>query len=41
VSGLVVADGFDEWQKDGKHKQPYHIRMKRGGPFAFAGPWER
>jgi putative SOS response-associated peptidase YedK len=38
---LVPADGFYEWQKLGpKEKQPYHIRMKGGGVFAFAGLWE-
>jgi putative SOS response-associated peptidase YedK len=34
---LVVADGFYEWRKDGKAKQPYFIRMKDDRPFAFAG----
>jgi putative SOS response-associated peptidase YedK len=38
---LIVADGFYEWKKAGKQKQPYHIRMKDGRPFAFAGLWER
>jgi putative SOS response-associated peptidase YedK len=38
---LIVADGFYEWKKAGKIKQPYHIRMKDGRPFAFAGLWER
>ncbi|UCE59119.1 MAG: SOS response-associated peptidase [Phycisphaerales bacterium] len=40
---LVVADGFYEWQKvEGrKRKQPYHIRLNDGRPFAFAGLWER
>ena len=38
---LLAADGFYEWQKAGKHKQPYYIRMKDDGPFAFAGLWER
>jgi putative SOS response-associated peptidase YedK len=37
---LVLADGFFEWQKAGKHKQPYWIRRKDGKPFAFAGLWE-
>jgi len=39
---LVVADGFYEWQRrpDGG-KQPYHIRLVDGRPFAFAGLWER
>ena len=38
---LVLADGFYEWQKTGgKKKQPYHIRLRDGGTFAFAGLWE-
>ena len=38
---LVLADGFYEWQKKEGGKQPYHLRLKNGGPFAFAGLWER
>ena len=34
---LVVADGFYEWKKSGKAKQPYYIRLKKDQPFAFAG----
>src|SRR5579872_286127 len=38
---LIPADGFYEWQKvEAKTKQPFHIRMKREHPFAFAGLWE-
>jgi putative SOS response-associated peptidase YedK len=39
---LVLADGFYEWQKvpGERTKQPYHVRMKDGRPFAFAGLWE-
>lgn len=37
---LILADGFYEWIKEGKKKQPYHIRLKDGAPFAFAGLWE-
>jgi putative SOS response-associated peptidase YedK len=37
---LVPADGFYEWQKVGRAKQPYYIRLKDGAPFAFAGLWE-
>ncbi len=37
---LIPADGFYEWQKLGGGKQPHHIRVKGGGPFAFAGLWE-
>ena len=39
---LVLADGFYEWQPiAARKKQPYHIRLKDGQPFAFAGFWER
>ncbi len=37
---LIVADGFYEWQKTDGGKQPYHVRMRDGSPFAFAGLWE-
>lgn len=37
---LVVADGFYEWRKTGKQKQPYHICLVDGEPFGFAGLWE-
>ncbi|MBK05522.1 MAG: hypothetical protein CL920_07860 [Deltaproteobacteria bacterium] len=38
---LVIADGFYEWKKRGRHKQPrlFHMRSKRF--FAMAGLWER
>ena len=38
---LVPADGFYEWQKVAGGKQPMLIRLRSGGPFAFAGLWER
>ena len=38
---LVPADGFYEWQAVGKEKQAWHINRPDGGPFAFAGLWER
>ena len=34
---LVLADGFYEWQKVGKGKQPYRMVLKSGDPFHFAG----
>jgi putative SOS response-associated peptidase YedK len=37
---LIPADGFYEWQKLAKGKQPYYIGLQGGGPFAFAGLWE-
>lgn len=39
---LILADGFYEWKPVAgqKTKTPMLIRMKSGGPFAFAGVWE-
>ena len=37
---LVLADGFYEWKRVGKGKQPMHIRLRGGEPFAFAGLWD-
>ena len=41
---LIPVSGFYEWQKTGTKpsspKHPYHIRMKSGEPFAFAGLWD-
>jgi putative SOS response-associated peptidase YedK len=37
---LVAADGFYEWQRTGKRKQPYFIHMHDDRPFGFAGLWE-
>jgi putative SOS response-associated peptidase YedK len=38
---LIPADGFFEWQKEGKKKLPIYFRRPDDQPFAFAGLWER
>jgi putative SOS response-associated peptidase YedK len=38
---LVPADGFYEWKRSGKSKQPIHIGMQDDLLFAFAGIWDR
>ena len=38
---LIPADGFYEWQKTGKEKQPYCFEVADGELFAFAGIWDR
>jgi putative SOS response-associated peptidase YedK len=37
---LIAADGFYEWQRQGKVKQPFHFHLRSNGPLAFAGLWE-
>ncbi|MFH1115571.1 MAG: SOS response-associated peptidase, partial [Pseudomonadota bacterium] len=37
---IIPADGFYEWAKEGKRKQPYLIAMADGSTFAMAGLWE-
>jgi putative SOS response-associated peptidase YedK len=37
---LVPADGFYEWKKIGRTRQPWLIRRRGGGLLAFAGLWE-
>ena len=37
---LVLADGFYDWQRLERRKQPFYIRMRDSSPFAFAGLWE-
>lgn len=37
---LIIADGFYEWQPQGKKKQPYYFQMGNNEPFAIASLWE-
>ena len=37
---LVIADGFYEWKKVGKTKQPYYISRIDRQPLLMAGLWE-
>lgn len=38
---IVVSDGFYEWLKVGREKQPYLIRFEDGHVFGYAGLWAR
>jgi putative SOS response-associated peptidase YedK len=38
---VILADGFYEWKRTAHSKQPMHIRLASGKPFAFAGLWDR
>lgn len=38
---LIAADGFFEWKKLGKEKQPYCFTLPDEGILAFAGVWDR
>jgi putative SOS response-associated peptidase YedK len=37
---LIPADGFYEWQRDGKVRIPYFVAKPDASPVAFAGLWE-
>jgi len=37
---LIPADGFYEWEKLGKAKQPHYFQVKDKDPFFFAGIWD-
>ena len=37
--GVVAADGWYEWARDGDTKQPWFFQLVGGAPFAFAGLW--
>jgi len=38
---LIPADGFYEWVRTGKVRQPYCFEVNEGKLFAFAGIWDR
>ncbi len=38
---IVPASGFYEWQKQGRVKQPFHIRLRDRNVMAIAGLWDR
>ena len=38
---VIPADGFYEWQRTRKAKQPYCFEINEGALFAFAGIWDR
>ena len=38
---LLAADGFYEWKKLGKDKQPYYVQRSSGGLLGIAALWER
>jgi len=37
---VFLADGFYEWQRRGREKAPFLVRMEDHGPMALAGLWE-
>jgi len=37
---LIPADGFYEWKRTGRSKQPYCFEVNDGELFAFAGLWD-
>jgi putative SOS response-associated peptidase YedK len=37
---LIVADGFYEWKKLDRRKQPFYLRRQDDRPFALAGLWD-
>ena len=38
---LIPTNGFYEWQRQERGKQPYFVRMRDDRLFAFAGLWDR
>src|SRR5690349_8535945 len=37
---LIPADGFFEWKRTGREKQPYYIQSLHDAPVMFAGIWD-
>jgi len=37
---LIPADGFFEWKRAGREKQPFYFQLHDESPFAFAGIWD-
>lgn len=37
---LIPVDGFYEWKREGKEKQPFFIHRPDNGIFSFAGFWD-
>jgi putative SOS response-associated peptidase YedK len=38
---LIPADGFFEWRRLGRSKQPFYLQLQDESPFTFAGIWDR
>ena len=38
---LIPADGFFEWKRLGRVKQPSYFQLEDESPFAFAGIWDQ
>lgn len=37
---LIPVDGYFEWRRNGKSKQPFHIHSRDGKTLFFAGLWD-